>query len=190
MKAFKILAIASFLIAAATSSAQTTACGDTILICSGTQETVHFEASNYNLASLQLTVTPAAPFTLNLSDTSMTVTFATAGVYQIRAQANALSPICPPLDCSMFYNVVDLAAVIASPADDCQHAGTLSLLPYGTPAGGTWLINGSPGTSVDLNVPGTYNLTYNITGAGGCSATATGSFTIEPAPVIFGFRRQ
>lgn len=53
--------------------------------------------------------------------------------------------------------------------------------PTGNPPGGTWTFNGTPVSNIDPSIyaPGNYTLTYNYTGANGCSNTQNITVTIQ-----------
>ncbi|GAB3749271.1 hypothetical protein GCM10028817_09010 [Spirosoma pomorum] len=74
-------------------------------------------------------------------------------------------------------------SIVGLPGRVGQCATPITLV--GSPAGGTFTIDGNPATQL---VPGalsagSHNVVYQYVGAGGCTATATSSVSVDPLPV-------
>lgn len=77
-------------------------------------------------------------------------------------------------------------SILASLKSVCSNAGSFSLVSYGSPAGGTWFINGSPGFPNIIPALGanTYAIEYRYTDILGCTNSAFDTVRVLAQPTV------
>lgn len=145
-------------------------------------------------ATVTITLTGEAPydFTYTNGTTPTTVTGHTSGTYTITASAAGTYTVTSVSDanCSNTGTGSALVSVFANPTVSlaslptvCSNASAITLT-QGLPAGGTYSGTGISGATFTPSAPGSVTVTYAYTDANGCSASATGTISVEAAPTV------
>lgn len=98
--------------------------------------------------------------------------------YVITCVVTAANGCDTTITCTL--NVINSTAQLNLPSI-CRDNGLVDLTLYANPPGGTFIGNGVVGNTFNPSV-GTTNITYNVVGGNGCSATTNGVITVEPTP--------
>lgn len=145
-------------------------------------------------STVTITLAGEAPFDFTYTDgttpvtvtahatNTYTITASAAGTYTVTAvsDANCSNVGTGSAQVTVFSNpTVSLAALPAV----CSN-GSAVTLTQGTPAGGTYTGTGVTGSTFTPSAAGTTTITYAYTDANGCTATATGTITVEAAPTV------
>ena len=81
-------------------------------------------------------------------------------------------------DTRVFTVAANPSVSLASFASVCEGTSSINLTG-GTPSGGTYTVNGNNATSFNPTTPGTYNVTYTVTNAFGCSSSASQNIVVN-----------
>lgn len=98
--------------------------------------------------------------------------------YVITCVVTAANGCDTTITCTL--NVINATAQLNLPSV-CRDNGLVDLTQYANPPGGIFSGNGVVGTTFNP-AAGTSNITYDVVGGNGCSATAVGVLTVEPSP--------
>lgn len=145
-------------------------------------------------STVTITLTGTAPYDFVYTDgtTPTTVTGHTTNTYTINASANGTYTVTSVSDANCSNVGTGSAQVIvhANPTVSlaafstlCSNASPLTL-NQGTPAGGTYTGTGIANGVFTPGAAGSTTVTYAYTDANGCSASATGTITVEAAPTV------
>ena len=160
-------------------------CGFSPTIFSSTGSFSFCQGSN-----LTLTANPTAGATfvwkrngVATGQTASAITVSDAAAYRVLItiagctdSATVNTSINPPPTVSL--------SIPASLKSVCSNAGSFSLVSYGSPAGGTWFINGSPGFPNIIPALGanTYAIEYRYTDILGCTNSAFDTVRVLAQP--------
>ena len=155
-------------------------------LCAGSTGNIYWIHSDPNSSTYAWTYSGAGATLTVVNDTTISVDYgSTATSGNLSVKGNNLNCGDGP-STSLAITLLPPASVTLTPFTPVCVTAPPFLLTGGSPAGGTYFLNGNPVVTFDPGAtgPGTFAIIYQVTPAGQCAGADTQNVVVNPLPVV------